>query len=302
MDRPQARLMGRRNARIVESLQHDAMAASNPTGPMLGSNLGSISVSHSPGGMQIDQDSFRYTGFTVQVVIVKNGPNGETSNDYRYYAREVYLLQGDSSSIDTTVQLWIRGGGFWGLVYSTSEIPSGSHLLHEFDAGSGTDDIQVTDKASVVLTATEGDGVVADSGGGGYVFSVEVPTASLNVRGFITGNATGGGKYVGKSYITIATGDASASGDLASLDIGTLSSTVNCIIFNASEVGLADGGHYLTATQNTENFAIYFEGTLIKTNSDGTLVVLIDKQWAGCGDDLYTGAAPSDFVDGSAVD
>ncbi len=124
---------------------------------------------------------------------------------------------------------------------------------------------------------------------------------SSTITGLITSNAAGGGKYNGKS-ITITPGDVSASGDLDVSDLGTLSSTEDCLVLDMSEMGLADGGHYLTETVNTDQFAIYFEGWLLQTNSDGKKVVVIDKQWAGCGPDFYTGAAPSDFDGGIAVD
>jgi hypothetical protein len=92
------------------------------------------------------------------------------------------------------------------------------------------------------------------------------------ISGKVTSNASGNGKYNGKSF-TDVTADVSASGNLAESDFGTLSSTEDCLILNPVELGSSTTGHDVTATANTDKFAIYFTGRLSRVNSDGKKVV-----------------------------
>jgi hypothetical protein len=101
------------------------------------------------------------------------------------------------------------------------------------------------------------------------------------ISGKVTSNAAGNGKYNGKSF-TDVTADVSASGNLAESDFGTLSSTEDCLILNPVELGSSTTGHDVTATANTDKFAIYFTGRLVRTNSDGIKVVHAMLFYVGC--------------------
>lgn len=107
--------------------------------------------------------------------------------------------------------------------------------------------------------------------------------AGAIVSGFVTGNAAGNGKYVGKSFISIPTTDVSASGSLATADMGTLASAADCLILNMVEAdGVTTTGHDVTAAANTSQFAIYFLGQLQQVNSDGTKVIRALLIYAAC--------------------
>lgn len=101
------------------------------------------------------------------------------------------------------------------------------------------------------------------------------------ISGKVTSNAAGNGKYNGKSF-TDVTSDVSASGNLAESDFGTLSSTEDCLILNPVELGSSTTGHDVTATANTDKFAIYFTGRLARVNSDGKKVVHAMLFYVGC--------------------
>jgi len=101
------------------------------------------------------------------------------------------------------------------------------------------------------------------------------------ISGKVTSNASGNGKYNGKSF-TDVTADVSASGNLAESDFGTLSSTEDCLILNPVELGSSQTGHDVTATANTNKFAIYFTGRLVRTNSDGKKVIHAMLFYVGC--------------------
>jgi hypothetical protein len=101
------------------------------------------------------------------------------------------------------------------------------------------------------------------------------------ISGKVTSNASGNGKYNGKSF-TDVTADVSASGNLAESDFGTLSSTEDCLILNPVELGSSTTGHDVTATANTDKFAIYFTGRLVRVNSNGIKVVHAMLFYVGC--------------------
>jgi hypothetical protein len=101
------------------------------------------------------------------------------------------------------------------------------------------------------------------------------------ISGKVTSDASGNGKYNGKSF-TDVTSDVSASGNLAESDFGTLSSTEDCLILNPVELGSSTTGHDVTATANTDKFAIYFTGRLARVNSDGKKVVHAMLFYVGC--------------------
>lgn len=103
----------------------------------------------------------------------------------------------------------------------------------------------------------------------------------VGISGLITGNASGNGKYTGKSFNDITT-DVSASGTLAESDCGTLATSNDCLILNLTELGSSTTGHDLTAAANTSQFSLYFVGRLLRVNSDGTKVVQIAQTYTGC--------------------
>ena len=115
-----------------------------------------------------------------------------------------------------------------------------------------------------------------------WLVAVDIPQLNVaNISGLITGNASGNGKYVGKSF-TDRTTDASASGNLAESDFGTLAGSNDCLILNAAELGSSTTGHDVTAAANTAQFAIYFVGRLLRINADGTKVVEVYMPYVGC--------------------
>ena len=64
--------------------------------------------------------------------------------------------------------------------------------------------------------------------------------------------------------------------------MGTLAASEDCLILNAAELGLSTPGHYITASANTSQFAIYFVGRLLRTNANGIKVVQVYMPFAGC--------------------
>jgi hypothetical protein len=101
------------------------------------------------------------------------------------------------------------------------------------------------------------------------------------ISGKVTSDASGKGKYNGKSFTDRST-DVLGTGDLAESDFGTLSSTEDCLILNPVELGSSTTGHDVTATANTDKFAIYFTGRLSRVNSDGKKVVHAMLFYVGC--------------------
>lgn len=135
--------------------------------------------------------------------------------------------------------------------------------------------------------------IIANSTAGTAAFLLEVPDDPNNrylqivggsggtLAGLITGNASGSGKYTGKSFADI-TSNVSASGALAEADCGTLATSNDCLVLNLIELGSTNTGHDLTATANVTQFSLYFVGRLLRVNSDGTKVIEIDRTYAGC--------------------
>jgi hypothetical protein len=101
------------------------------------------------------------------------------------------------------------------------------------------------------------------------------------ISGLVTSDASGKGKYNGKSF-TDRTTDVLATGDLAESDFGGLSSTEDCLILNPVELGSSTTGHDVTATANKDKFAIYFTGRLARVNSDGKKVIHAMLFYVGC--------------------
>lgn len=102
-----------------------------------------------------------------------------------------------------------------------------------------------------------------------------------SISGLVTGNATGNGKYVGKSFAPNPS-DVDPATNLAEADFGALADADDCLILNPVELGLSTSGHMVTETVNTTAFAIYFIGQLLHTNTDGTKVVAAMMFYAGC--------------------
>lgn len=85
----------------------------------------------------------------------------------------------------------------------------------------------------------------------------------------ITGNATGGGKYVGR--LVKGSSTANDIDNLTEADLGTASGSEDCLILNRREVGSA--GHDLEATGY---LPVVFDGRPIGYTTDGKLIVTID--------------------------
>jgi hypothetical protein len=107
------------------------------------------------------------------------------------------------------------------------------------------------------------------------------------ISGKITGTATGGGIYVGKSRVdrtdfgTVS--DATLGGsDFIESTLGALAGENDTLIFNAAECTLQSGSHFLTASLNTDQIAIDFVGRLLGITSDGTKIVEVYMPFAGC--------------------
>jgi hypothetical protein len=164
MERFQPSLIGQRNARLLNEMMQGEENA-HVSGDAYGTNTGAISASRLPFGQVVSQDSFPTTEFSVPVVLVKAGPNGEDDfTDGRYWAREIYPKQTDPSTANGVVEIWINGSGFWGAIYHLPEVTSGSHSLSTFDAGASTDDQKVTGSPTMMRVDLM-DGVAAGSGG-----------------------------------------------------------------------------------------------------------------------------------------
>jgi hypothetical protein len=86
----------------------------------------------------------------------------------------------------------------------------------------------------------------------------------------ITGNATGGGKYNGKSYTHDGTSDVAATGNVSESELGTLASADDCLVLNFAEEG--ETTHDLTAgTPEIDTFLCHW----YRTNSDGKKVCAV---------------------------
>jgi len=90
----------------------------------------------------------------------------------------------------------------------------------------------------------------------------------------ITGDASGGGKYYGRSF-TGAIGTA-ATGNLAESDLGTLATADNLLIFNLQELGQST--HELTAGTPKVK---YFTGHIKGKAEDGKTLVWFNGIDAG---------------------
>jgi hypothetical protein len=99
--------------------------------------------------------------------------------------------------------------------------------------------------------------------------------------------------YNAKSYTDLTNVASSTAAALisggAAATLGTLSSTVDCLVVNMPEVGIT--GSYLTQTINTNNFALYGIGKLIGTTSDGIKLIQTMAYWVGCSQDIDGGDA-----------
>lgn len=176
--------IGRQAARVLDDAVQQANVSAG-TGDMLGSNCGGISMSQTPGGQIVTQDSFRTTAYSFYVVAVKAGPNGEANySDSRYWARGVYFKQNVYAVQTDSVEVWIDGGGFWGTIDNAAENARGTHTLIEFVA-TGTTDVQVTG-AATIFQVTQTDGLKPSGGdddtGGNYLFCAGVTPPPLKMR------------------------------------------------------------------------------------------------------------------------
>ncbi len=92
-----------------------------------------------------------------------------------------------------------------------------------------------------------------------------------------TGNASGGGKYVGRVWIA-PTADILATGNLSASDLGTDPGSNNALILNCDEIGQST--HDLTGGTVK---VTHFIGVLLRQNTDGTYVVAINGiDWENC--------------------
>lgn len=95
----------------------------------------------------------------------------------------------------------------------------------------------------------------------------------------IVSNASGGGKYNGVIVDPYPTSDVSSSGDLSESELGTADPDFpNALVLNLREMGRST--HDIEANDYVPTF---FLGVVIRTNDDGTRVVVIESdQWEDC--------------------
>lgn len=95
----------------------------------------------------------------------------------------------------------------------------------------------------------------------------------------ITGNATGGGKYLGKIFRLTRTADIAQTGNLAEAEIGTLPSANDAIVVNLTELGLST--HDLT--NGTPKVTVYLGKVYHINSADPKYVVVIGGfDWEAC--------------------
>lgn len=281
----------RSNQKLRDQLQQIQQAGNSST-PMLGTNNGGTGVSSGPFGQVFDQDSFRYTDHHFDIVIVKEGPNGETSIDGSYWAREVYLFQ-ESQGVDT-VTLWIKGDGFWGKIIHLPEVVAGSHLLPEFDAGTGTDDIQVDDDNVTTMRVFQVDGISQNGEiTGNYLFVGTAGSNSAIVSFLITTASDNDWEYNAKSI----------GGEATPGSLGTEAAEDDLLVQNLPEWGLTDATHHVTDAANC--FSKYGFGRVVG-KTGGKRIVQTEMYWTSCsppttGDGTYAPPASIEVENGFVV-
>jgi hypothetical protein len=104
---------------------------------------------------------------------------------------------------------------------------------------------------------------------------LRIPSSVVLVK--VTGNASGGGKYLGR--IVKDTGSpATETGNLAETDFGELPATDNALILNAQEVGKST--HDLTT--GTPVSKIHVGMIRGKTSDDKIIVAINGDDWEAC--------------------
>jgi len=96
------------------------------------------------------------------------------------------------------------------------------------------------------------------------------PAQSAPVLVTVTGSASGGGKYTGKTLAAPAA-MAAATGNLAETDLGVVADANDALVLNVREVGKST--HDLASTGF---LPLVFIGKKIGVNADGKQVIVID--------------------------
>jgi hypothetical protein len=174
IDEPKGNIIGRTNAKLLRDLVK-SVTSLQPNSPQYGStNVGGLSVTNSPFGQIIDQDSFRLSDEKVLVALVEVGVDGGSDyTDYRYWAREVVLVQSDEGESAEALP-HIYDDGFYATVFNIGEMATGSHLLQVTDG-------EVTEELTDSYTLTwarklEGCGTEDNPGRFLFVIDVEPPS------------------------------------------------------------------------------------------------------------------------------
>jgi len=92
----------------------------------------------------------------------------------------------------------------------------------------------------------------------------------------VTSNASGGGKYNGK--VVYGASSASASGNLAESDFGTVHTSETILALNVREVGKSTHD-----VSSSTYLPLVFLGIVIGLNTSGSIIVAFDgMQWQDC--------------------
>lgn len=121
------------------------------------------------------------------------------------------------------------------------------------------------------VVSSDGSILITRTPAGTDLRAVQTPTFDRRVVFKLSSDASGGGKYNGKSRTALPTADIAATGTLAESNLGTFSATEDVLALNTREVGAST--HDLDAAGF---LPLVFVGWLIRTNADGTKVVEFD--------------------------
>lgn len=163
---------GRSQANADASQRINEMASISST--RLLTNMG-------PNGITIDDPNQPIQERTVLGVLVNKGPNGEADHtDDGYWVMGVQLTQSADDGPDDPLYAYPELGvaeGFWFTAHNTSEIMTGTHLLHTI--APPTDPSQELDSSAVIVRVRL------------YMASKQQPTSPHNVVGVFEKNPLG---------------------------------------------------------------------------------------------------------------
>ena len=208
-------------------------------------------------------------GRRILGIIVATGPGGAPDyTDARYWWQEAYLHQYITENVTSEARPEVDDAAANASAQTLTNLTEVAGSTHTLTPGT-----------FVWVDAVEGR---IDSGTVNQFYqftTLTSPPSNGGISFLITGNATGAGKYVGKTFTAPPAGVDPAS-DLASGDFGTLAGSANALILNPPELAMSNTGHDVNSTYNA--FSLYGCGSLLCVNSDGTLVIVAQMFYAGC--------------------